>query len=649
MRIFIKISAIIITIVALLVLAATQLISTEDIVKQVSIQVKEATGRNLSVDGEQELSFFPSLSLVLNNVRFANTQEGSRPDMATLEKLNIHIPWLSIFSGELNVDKFVIVNPDILLETSADGKPNWQFDVTKSDTKKNSAMKNESTDKTAKTVLPENFDISLGQVEIQGGKLMIIDHQKKTTQTIDQLNLAVLLPSLRQPLHVSGRVRYMDRLFKLESSVTTLEKAINNQPFSVTLALLSELANVNYEGEIKKQGQEISGNFSISGDSVKTLLQWQNIPLVAKDEAFNQFTLGSNIHFYNNELKLSEISVELDKLVFTGSSTITLSDPLMVNANIDLGILNLNPYLPEKATVEPEKPNEDGVAGNTKSEPLVWDDSEIDLSALSLINTDITIQSRQLFVQDIKLGKNKLVVKTDNGIASIKLSDFQGYEGQGTGSIKVVANKKPYQITSKFELAKINAEPLLTDAVGFDKLLGKGQLAWDLTTRGLSQRDLISHLNGELNFSFIDGAVKGLNLAAIAKSATNIMSGNLAGVSLDSDFTNAEKTDFAALTGTFKVNNGVATTNNVSLNNPFIRVLGAGDIDLPATRISMQVITEMVASVQGQAANEAKSGIKIPIKISGPFHKIKIRPDVSAGAKDKVKDKVTDKLKKLFG
>ena len=256
-------------------------------------------------------------------------------------------------------------------------------------------------------------------------------------------------------------------------------------------------------------------------------------------------------------------------------------------------------------------------------------------------------------MRDIKLGKNEIALLLNNGIANVQLKSFQGYEGSGTGAFKVNSNKKPYQITSKFELANINALPLLSDAVGFDKLMGKGQLAWELSTKGASQRDFIHRLNGNIDFNFIDGAVKGVNLAAVAKSASNIMKGNLSSVSLDSDFSNADKTDFAALTGKFILNNGVANTTNLSLNNPFIRIFGTGNIDLPNTKVKMQIKSKIVVSSQGQAADGTSAGIEIPIKITGPFHQIKIRPDVNSGAKDKVKDKVKDKLKNklkgLFG
>ncbi len=647
MRIFLKAMAIITVIIVLLIVAATQLISTQDIFDQVSTKVEQTTGRTLTVNGELNLKVFPSLLLELNDVHFSNAKGGSKPNMATIDELLIHIPWLSIFSGQLTIEKFVINNPDILLEKTAEGKVNWQFSpLTKSVAKVDSSTKNlpeKSPTSDEKSALPESFDISLGQVEINGGKLTFIDHQSSESKVIDQLSLAISLPSLQKTLNVSGSVRYMAQVFELETSITTPAKAINNQAFSVNVALTSALAKLTYTGEVLQKGQELKGKLSLSGDSVKQLLNWQSIAMDAKAEAFNQFSLSTNMHFASDTLKLSELVVKLDQLAFKGSTAITLSTPLKVVSNIDLGVLNLNPYLPEVSSAEPVKQEPAG-------QPIVWDDTTLDLSALKSLNAKISIQSSQLFAREIKLGKNDIAFTLDKGIATVQLKSFEGYQGSGSGVVKVNAAKKPYLISSKFELADINAAPLLKDAIGFDKLMGKGQLAWDVSTQGSSQRDFIHHLNGDLKVNFIDGAVKGVNLAAIAKSASSIMQGNLSAVSLDSDFSNAAQTDFAALKAEFMVNNGVANTKNLSLNNPFIRISGTGDIDLPKTTVNLQVKSKMVASTQGQAAESDSSGVEIPIKITGPFHDIKIRPDVSSGAKDKVKDKVKDKLKdKLKG
>ena len=649
MNIFLKSFIIFILAIILLAVVATQLISTEDIVNRVSTNVEQSTGRTLTVNGEQSLRVFPSLSVTLKDVHFSNAAGGSKSDMASINELLIHIPWLSVFSGELAIEKFVINNPDILLEKNIDGSVNWQFSTLTGaeKTTENSTENNaeEQSNKGQSVSLPDGFDISLGQVEINAGKLTFIDHQNKQTQVIDQLNLAVKLPSLQQPLKLTGSVRYMAQVLELESSITSPAKAINNQPFSVELDLSSALLKLNYQGEVLQQGKELSGKLSVSGDSVKELLNWQNIPLLAKDEAFNKFSFKSNIGFANNKLSLDQLIVSLDALEFKGTTSIALTTPVNITSKIDLGVLDLNPYLPEPSTVVETPPSDDKTA-----QPIVWDNTPVDLSALGSINANISIQSSQLLVRDIKLGKNELAIVLNNSVADVQLKSFQGYEGNGSGKISVNASKKPYQITTKFELANINAEPLLTDAIGFDKLLGKGQLSWDLSTQGLSQREFINKLNGQLDISFIDGAVKGLNLAAIAKSASNIMQGNLSAVSLDSDFSNAEKTDFAALTGKFTLNNGVANTDNLSLDNPFIRISGTGDINLPETKVNLHIKSKLVASTQGQAAESTDSGVVIPIKITGPFHKVKIRPDVSSGAKDKVKEKVKDKLKdKLKG
>ena len=213
MRILLKSIAIILFVLVILIVAATQLISTQDLFDQVSTKVEQTTGRTLTVNGKQSLSLFPSLSLALNDVHFSNIKGGSKQDMASITELLIHIPWFSVFSGELNIDKFVINNLEILLEKSIEGKVNWQFSSLVT-TENKIANSTDNTDQTTSindnsVTLPEYFDISLGQVEINGGKLTFIDHQSKETKIIDQLNLAVFLPSLRQPLNLSGSVRYM--------------------------------------------------------------------------------------------------------------------------------------------------------------------------------------------------------------------------------------------------------------------------------------------------------------------------------------------------------------------------------------------------------------------------------------------------------
>lgn len=88
---------------------------------------KQATGRNLVLDGPIRLR--PSLrpTLEVERVAFANAAWGSRPEMATLASMEVALSVLPLIRGEVAVERIVLVEPDILLETDAQGRGNWEL------------------------------------------------------------------------------------------------------------------------------------------------------------------------------------------------------------------------------------------------------------------------------------------------------------------------------------------------------------------------------------------------------------------------------------------------------------------------------------------------------------------------------------------
>lgn len=110
-----------------LIVALPFIIPVDFIFKQVTQSVEQTTGRTLEIKGDKSLSVFPALKLELNDVTFANFEQGSKPNMAAMEQLAIHIPYLSVLSGDIKLEKFVIKNPEILLEKMPNGEVNWQL------------------------------------------------------------------------------------------------------------------------------------------------------------------------------------------------------------------------------------------------------------------------------------------------------------------------------------------------------------------------------------------------------------------------------------------------------------------------------------------------------------------------------------------
>jgi len=656
MKTLLKIVGVILLLCIALIVAAPFLIPTDTIFNKVSEQVEKTTGRTLTINGDKTLSVFPSLKLELNDVHFANMETGSREDMASMEQLAVHIPWFSLFGGEFKLDKFVINEPNILLETDKNGKANWQlFDAVaeqpQAQTESGEAIK-----------LPDNFDIELGEVAIYGGTFTYLDGQTGAKQQISDLELAILLPSLRKTLEVKGGITYMQERFELDITLDTPAKAIEGATFNVTQSLDSRLVDLTFNGDIAQQGKDIKGELALSGNSVKDLATWQGVDLNAKENAFNAFSVNGKMHLAGETFNLEQLIATLDELEIKGKSELNLGSRLAVNADIDLGMLDLNPYLPEAVAKQQEPVSEE----STAAQPIVWDDTNIDLSALNALDANVVIRSSGLKANDIELGANQFTVALKNSVAKLSLDSFSAYEGTGKGVININAQNTPYKITTNFDLSGIDAQPLLTDAAGFDKLMGKGSLNWNLTTTGQSQKSFITALNGKLGFEFADGAVKGANIAEMVRKGKELISGNLSTVSegLDTGFEESEQTDFSALTGSFNFTNGVGNNTDFSLISPLIRISGEGDVDLPKTNVDYRLVTGIVDSIEGQGTTDDSTGFKIPLRIKGPFHDVGIKLDVSNAlkdeakqklddakekAKEKAKDKVKDKLKGLFG
>ena len=656
MKTLLKIFGVILLLCIALIVAAPFLIPTDTIFNKVSEEVQKTTGRTLTINGDKTLSVFPALKLELNDVHFANMQTGSRADMASMQQLAVHIPWFSLFGGEFKLDKFVINEPDILLETDKNGKANWQlFDAV-------AEQPIEQAEPGEAIKLPANFDIELGEVAIYGGTFTYLDGQTGAKQQISDLELAILLPSLRKTLEVKGGVTYMQERFELDVKLDTPAKAIEGQAFNVSQNLDSRLVELTFNGSIAKQGQDIKGQLALNGESVKNIAKWQGVALNAKDNAFNAFSVNGKMHLLGEKFNLEELTATLDELQIKGKSEISLGNRLAINANVDLGMLDLNPYLPD-AVAKKEQPTE----GDSKpAEPIVWDDTQIDLSALKAQDANVVIRSSGLIANDIKLGANQFTVALNKGVAKLSLDSFSAYEGAGRGVITIDAQNAPYKIATNFNLTDINAQPLLTDATGFDKVLGRGSLNWNLSTAGQSQKSFIDALNGKLAFEFADGAVKGANIAEMVRKGKEIISGNFGAASegLDTGFEEAEQTDFSALTGSFNFIKGVGRNTDLSLISPLIRISGEGDVDLPLTNVDYRLVTGIVDSIEGQGTTDDSTGFKIPLRIKGPFHDVGIKLDVSNAlkdeakkklddakekAKEKAKDKVKDKLKGLFG
>ncbi|PWS35061.1 hypothetical protein DFH01_22325 [Falsiroseomonas bella] len=101
-------------------------VSPEAVRARLVAEVQRATGREFAVrDVELGLSLRPTV--ILRDVALANMPGGSRPQMLTAERVEVQAALLPLLSRRIEIARIELDRPDLLLETTAEGRGNWQF------------------------------------------------------------------------------------------------------------------------------------------------------------------------------------------------------------------------------------------------------------------------------------------------------------------------------------------------------------------------------------------------------------------------------------------------------------------------------------------------------------------------------------------
>jgi len=176
-------------------------------------------------------------------------------------------------------------------------------------------------------------------------------------------------------------------------------------------------------------------------------------------------------------------------------------------------------------------------------------------------------------------------------------------------------------VEANFSLADLSALPFLTAAIGLDRIEGIGAVELAVQASGQSQLDLVSSLDGSASFEFRDGAIRGIDIAKLMRGLSESI---LTGWQISGQ----DSTRFTRLAGSFQIDNGIATTGDLSLVGPLVRVTGTGNVDLPRKSLALRVDPRLVASLEGQGGSNEVAGFSVPVVIEGPWARPRIYPEI---------------------
>jgi AsmA protein len=574
---------------------------------QIIEQAKLATGRELKIDGDLKISIFPTLGVEVNKVRFANVAGAAEPDMVTMETLVAGAELWPLLSGSLQVTQVKFVDPVIHLEIDKNGRGNWLFEPERP----GAAGAPNETAPPPPPSSTSSADFSFRDVALTGGVLTYRDARDGTDQRVEAINANVKLPSLDEALEFDGGLTWNKEAIKIVAAIANPRALSTGKKSALRAKVEGEVLNASFDGSVDAADSAIEGKVDFATASARRLAAWAGVEL-PKVQGFGAMKLTGEmasgadyVAFKNAKLSLDGMNGSGNLRLDTGKAT------PHVKGDFTLDRLDLNPYMGS------------GAGGPAKSGggSSGWSDAPIDFSALKLVDADFAFAVNAFTISEMKIGRSALAIVLAGGKLKANLKEMALYGGAGTGVIELDGSAETPRVALDIAVGGVQAQPFLTDAVGLTRLSGTGGIVAKLASAGRSERQWMRGLGGAAKVKFEDGAIRGIDLAQVARTIEAALSGTAIGA--------GAKTDFAELSGSFVVRGGIAANKDLRLLNPFVRLNGAGLVDIGSRTLDYRVEPKAVSSRQGQGGAFDLGGIGIPFRIKGPWSNPSYAPDLS--------------------
>ncbi len=302
---------------------------------------------------------------------------------------------------------------------------------------------------------------------------------------------------------------------------------------------------------------------------------------------------------------------------------------------------------PEKNTA----PEKSVVLPSTKAATSESSAQEPDLRGLGVLNGEGRLAIGRVMWPKLHMSDAKLAIQLQDGVLNI--TDFSAglYQGVVALTGQLDGRRVPAHLQLAPKIRAVQIQPLLKEWTGKEPVSGSASLQGKLTMAGLLPQNIRSSVAGDLNLVIQDGAVNGINLAAMLREAKAALKGQAASGAV-------RKTDFSALTADIHLGQAKATSQNIALMSPLLRVKGAGNTHLIQETLDFHFDVSVVGTSKGQGGQDLAElrHLTIPLRITGswnqPDYELDLqnlfKQDLQRRIENQLPQKLPGKLGQLF-
>lgn len=574
------------------VLALPFIIPHDFIAGQLKQAVKAETGRTLMIGEAPKLVFWPDFAVTLKDVRLSTPPGMYDGQVAQMDEMRIRVEVASLFDRSLDIKELHLIRPKLSLVIDGEGRPNWIMA---------GPGNAEGNDGGAGPGIETG---SIAPITIEDGDVRFLDERSGKAFMAEKVDLTITLDSLTGPVAVKGSLKtFGDDIALAFSAKTPTELAAAGSALSLTVK--SKRLDFAFSGlAAMRDGLVLDGTIAAASNSLRDLARWAKVA-VPDGPGFGPAKVNGQVAFAGTSVKLRKAKITLDGLSAQGDVALDLSGRPQVTASLGFDTIDVNRYLPPQDTAAT------GQAG--------WSTAPIAFAGLAAVDGKLKLTANKLLYRSLATGKIAIDATVKNGKLDATLGQIALYGGKAKGRLVLDGAAEVPAVQMTLDAKGFDGLRLLKDYAGLDRFEGVAGASLDLSGRGRSQQELVSSLNGTASFSFANGAVRGIDIEAMVKAVgTDILTGWRQGPDA--------KTPFDALSASFTVVNGIATTNDLNFTSPVLSVSGGGIVDLPRQALNLKVSpTLTLAAAQGLDL----AGLAVPVIVKGPWVNPKIYPDIA--------------------
>lgn len=665
--------------VALLVVAAIMFVlvfDPNDYKDKISAGVKDATGRDLVIEGELQLSLFPWLAIDIGKMELGNAPGFDETPFASFDSARLSVRLLPmLLRREVVVGTAALDSLRVNLQVRQDGTGNWE------DFSEAGAIDtDETTDETEAASGSAVIDIA--SISITDAAISYADASTGDSFELTDLNLTTGHVAAGEtvpldggfsfaldPAGISGQIDIgVEIAFDTDAatvSINDLEiggrvEGVAEVPATIALTIpaieLQTAAQIADIGKLSLQLMSVDLEadvepFSYAGDpqpraalsiaafSPATLMTELGIaaPETADPDALGKLRVDANASVSAAAIALSDLTLVLDDTTFTGNLSVPREADGFYELDLAGDSIDIARYMAPPSDAATSE------AGGTET-------VEIPAELIRPLNARGKLAIAQASLGDIVFENVTVGVNSADGVLRIHPIAADFFDGGYRGDIRINAAGDVPSISVNESIKDVNLADMAKAVLKVENITGMVNGTFSLGGRGADMNAIRRDLDGNMSLELMDGAWEGVDVWYQMRKARALIKGEA-----EPEAPATPRTQFSSMKATGVVTNGVMQNDDFFAELPFMQVTGRGTVNFVEARVDYSVTgrvlekPEFVTDVSQEELDDFTSAV-IPFKISGPLAGPSIRPDLEAMLKDRVEEEAKKLLlDKLLG